>query len=252
MGGVQNIRTVDGMQKTVLFTFMALAIFIPPLGSMPISPSNQPRALILSSTQNRSPMLYADRLTTELKEAGYNVTFLSSNDIGLNLFTATQLDQYDIVIWRTDMYVLGNTTYWYLGEQNNESYAGAIGIRTIAVSNGMLAVSEQFFSSNFLPNSLTHIKLAILMSSMSITIAQTLIAAGVRTTIDLYQAIDWTIAPPSLLDWATWSLVGYLTTGNDVNESIYKTIYNYEYAGSMSDSSLPPISFLGDGNLQIV
>ena len=197
-------------------------------------------------------MLYVDRVTVELKQAGYNVTFLNSNTISLTLFTATQLDQYDIVIWRTDTYILGNTTYWYIGEQNNESYAGAIGIRTIAVSKGMLAVSQGFFSNNFPPNSLTHIKLAILMSSMSITIAEALIAAGVKTTIDLYQTIDWTIAPPSLLDWVTWSLVGYLTTGNDVRDSVYKTIYNYEYVGSTQDNSLPPISFLGNGNLQIV
>jgi len=197
-------------------------------------------------------MLYLDRVTAELKEAGYNVTFLSSNTISINLFTAAQLDQYDIVIWRTDTYVLGNTTYWYLGEQNNESYAGAMGIRSIAVSNGMLAVNEIFFSINFPQSSLTHVKLAILMSSMSITIAQALIAAGVRTTIDLYQTFDSTVAPPSLLDWVTWSLVGYLTTGIDVRDSVYKTIYNYEYAGSVQDTYLPPISFLGDGNLQIV
>jgi hypothetical protein len=195
-------------------------------------------------------MLYVDKVTLGLKEAGYNVTFLSSNTISLSLFTTTQLDQYDIIIWRTNTYVLGNTTYWYLGSQYNESYAGAIGVRTIAVSNGMLAVNQNFF--NFSPNSLAHVKLAILMSSMSITIAQALIAAGVKTTIDLYQTIDWTVAPPSLLDWVTWSLVSFLTTGNDVKDSIYKTIYNYEYAGSIEDSSLPPISFLGNGNLQIV
>jgi len=249
---MRKIRMVDSVQKTMLFAFMALAIFIPPLGSMPISPSNQPRALILSSTQNQYPMIYADRVTAELKEAGYNVTFLSSSTITLNLVTAAQLDQYDIVIWRTDMYVLGNTTYWYLGEQNNETYAGAIGARTIAVSNGMLAVNANFFSNNYGPNSLTHVKLAILMSSMSITIAQALIAAGVKTTIDLYQTIDWTIAPPSLLDWVTWELVGFLTTGSDVSDSIYKTIYNFQYVGSTGNSFLPPISFLGNGNLKIV
>ena len=240
------------MQKTMLFAFMALAIFVPPLGSTPISPSNQPRALIISSTQSQYPMLYSDKVTAELKQAGYNVTFLDSNTITLNLFTAAQLDQYEIVVWRTDTYILGNTTYWYLGEQNNESYAGSIGVRTIAVTNGMLAVDQEFFTSNFAPNSLSNIQLAILMSSMSITIAESLIAAGVKATIDLYQAIDWTIAPPSLLDWVTWSLVGYLTTGNDVSDSVYKTIYNYEYAGSISDSSLPPISYLGNGSLKIV
>ncbi len=238
------------MQKTMFFTLMALAIFIPSMGSMPVTPRYQPRALILSSTQNHYPMLYVDRITSELTQAGYNVTFLNSNTISLNLFTATQLDQYDIVIWRTDNYVLGNTTYWYLGQQNNQTaYEGAIGIRSIEVSNGMLAVDANFFNTNFAPNSLTHIKLAILMASMSITIAQALVTAGVQTTIDLYQPL---LAPPSLLDWATWSLVGYLTTGSNVRDAIYKTIYNYDYASSLDDSYLPPLSFLGNGNLQIV
>jgi hypothetical protein len=240
------------MDRTMFFAFMALAIFIPPLGSMPISPGNQPRTLILSSTQNQYPMLYADTVATELREAGYNVTFLSSSSITLGLFTPVQLDQYDIVIWRTDSYTVGNTTYWYVGEQGNETYAGTIGIRTVAILNGMVAVNSNFFSNNFGPNSLTHVKLAILMSSMSITIAQALIAAGVQTTIDLYQTIDWTVAPPSMLDWVTWSLVGYLTTGNDVRDSIYKTIYNYEYGTYTESGYLPPLAFLGNGNLQIV
>jgi hypothetical protein len=37
-----------------------------------------------------------------------------------------------------------------------------------------------------------------------------------------------------------------------VSDSIAKTIYNYEYVSSLNDIYLPPISFLGDGNLQIV
>jgi len=37
-----------------------------------------------------------------------------------------------------------------------------------------------------------------------------------------------------------------------VRDAIYKTIYNYDYVGSLDDSYLPPISFLGDGNLQVV
>ena len=240
------------LQKAVFFALLALAVFYPPAataGSMPISPKIQLRALILSSTQSQYPMLYLDKVSTELKDAGYNVTFLSGSSITVSFIT-TQLDQYDILIWRTDMYVLGNTTYWYLGEQGNQtSYSEAIGIGSINVANGMLAVSATFLSNTYAPNSLTHLKLAILDSSMSITIAQILIAAGVRTTIDFYQSIT---APASLFDWVTWSLVGYLTTGSTVSDAIYKTIYNYEYVSSLDDSYLPPISFLGNGNLQIV
>jgi len=179
-------------------------------------------------------------------QAGYNVTFLSGSSITVSLVT-TQLDRYDVVIWRTDSFVLGENTYWYLGEQNNQTnFEGAIGIGMVAVSNGMVAVSQGFFTNTFGPNSLAHMKLAILISSMSITIAQTLIAAGVTTTIDFYQNLD---APASLFDWVTQSLVGYMATGSTVSAAIYKTVYNYEYAGSLDDSYLPPISYLGNGNL---
>jgi hypothetical protein len=193
-------------------------------------------------------MQYLDQITTELKDAGYNTTFLSGSAITVHLLT-TQLDQYDIVIWRTDTYVWGNTTYWYLGQQGNQTIGvGTIGIGTIDATNGMLAVSGDFFSNIFGPNSLTHVKLAILASSMSITIGQAFIAAGAKTTIDYYENFD---APAGLFDWVTWSLIGCLTTGSTVSNAVYKTIYNYEYSGSLDAGYLPPISLLGNGNLQI-
>jgi len=235
------------VRKTLFFALVALVVFFRPPGTMPVAPIVQPRALVLSSTQY--PMLYLNKVTTELRDSNYNVTYLSGSAITVN-FIQTQLDQYDLLIWRTDIYVRGNTTYWYLGRQNNQTtYAGTIGIASIAVTNGMVAVSAGFFNKIYDSQSLTHMKLAILISSMSITIAQTFVAAGVKTTIDLYQDLN---APASLFDWITSSLIAYLTTGNTVRESIAKTIYNYEYVGSLDDSYLPPISFLGNGNLQII
>jgi hypothetical protein len=237
------------VQKSVFFAVMALAVFIAPSGIMPpTAPANQPRVLILSSIEKEYPMQYLNQITTELKQAGYNVTFLSGSEVTLYILM-TQLDQYDILIWRTDTYTLGNTTYWYLGQQANETtYAGTIGIKTIDVSNGMLAVSAAFFTKTFGPTSLVHLKLAILISGMSISVAQPFITAGVETTIDFYNTL---LAPTSLFDWVTQALVGYLTTGNSVRDAIYKVIYNYEYVSSLDDSYLPPISFLGNGNLKI-
>ena len=247
------------MQRMCLFLLVALAILVPAPSSMAMSPKAPSRVLILSSVESQYPMQYIVEVTAELQQAGYNVTFVKGAAITVSFIT-TQLDKYDIVIWRTGMYVLGNTTYWYLGEQANQTtqaaYAGAISIRTIDVSNGMLAVSADFLSSNFGPKSLANVKLAILISSMSITIAQIFILAGVKTTIDFYQQESLpgeSVNPPlSLFDWVTQSLVSSLTTGSTVSDSIAKAIYNYEYVSSLNDIYLPPISFLGDGNLQIV
>lgn len=240
------------MQKVVFFALLALAVLVPLHGSMAIAPKMQPKVLILSSIEKQYPMQYMVEMTNDLKQAGYNVTFLKDEAVTVN-FVTTQLDKYDVLIWRTGMYVHGNTTYWYLGEPGNQTsvaaYARSISIGTLDASNGLLGVSANFFSNNYGPKSLANIKLAILISSMSITVAQIFVNAGVKTTIDFYQTLT---APLSLFDWVTRSLVGYLTTGSTVRDSIAKTIYNYEYVSSLDDSYLPPISFLGDGNLQIV
>lgn len=240
------------MEKILFFALLALAILVPPPGSMPIAPKTQPKVLILSSIDKQYPMQYLVELTTDLKQAGYNVTFLKDSAITVN-FVTTQVNKYDILIWRTDMYVHGNTTYWYLGEPGNQTtmaaYARSKSIGTLDASYGVLGVSANFFSINYGPKSLANVKLAILISSMSITIAQILLTAGVKTTVDFYKTLT---APLSLFDWVTKSLVGYLTTGSTVRDSIAKTIYNYDYVSSLDDSYLPPISFLGDGNLQIV
>lgn len=240
------------MQKVVFFALLALAVLVPLHGSMAIAPKMQPKVLILSSIEKQYPMQYLVEITTELKQAGYNVTFVKDGAVTVN-FVTTQLDKYDVLIWRTNMYVHGNTTYWYLGEPGNQTtvaaYARAISIGTLDASNGLLGVSANFLNNNYGPKSLANVKLAILISSMSITIAQIFVNAGVKTTIDFYETLN---APLSLFDWVTKSLVDYLTTGNTVKDSIAKTIYNYEYVSSLDDSYLPPISFLGDGNLQIV
>jgi len=240
------------LQRMFLFALVVLVILVPAPSSMATSPKESSRVLILSSVEGQYPMQYLDEMTAELKEVGYSVTVVRGTAITVSFIT-TQLDKYDIVIWRTDMYVLGNTTYWYLGEQANqttsEAYAGQISLRTIDVSNGVFAISPGFLSNNFGPKSLDNVKLAILISAMSITIGHILIRAGVRTTIDFFSPLN---APLSLFDWVTESLVDYLTTGSTVSDAVAKTLYNYDFGNTPDDSYLPPISFLGDGSLQIV
>jgi len=240
------------LQRVFLFALVVLAILVPAPRGMATSPEAEYRVLILSSVEDQYPMQYLDAMTAELQHVGYSVTFVKGAAITVSFLT-TQLDKYDIVIWRTDMYVLGNTTYWYLGEPANQTTsqanAGAISLRTIDVSNGMFAVSAGFLSTSFGPKSLTNVKLAILMSAMSISIGQIFIRAGVRTTIDFFSPLN---APLSLFDWVTESLVDYLTTGSTVSDAVAKTLYNYDYGNTPDDTYLPPIQFLGDGLLQII
>ena len=243
--------SVGMMQKTIFYAMMALAVFITASCTVPGQVRAQPSVLILSSTQSQEPMQYVDEVTTDLKQAGYSVTFMSDSNISLNEIT-TLLDQYDIFIWRTSTYEIGNITYWYLGRPANETALAAYGTsptRSVDVSNGMVAVSSDFFTINYGPRSLGHVKLAILSASMTITLAQDLIAAGVGTTIDFYNTV---VAPSTEFDYITWSLIGYLTSGNSVSESVTKTLYYFQYLSSLDPNYVPPISFLGNGNLQII
>ena len=242
------------MQRSLFLALLVMFLFLPSSGLVAGAPRSQPRVLILSSVEKQYPMQYLNQETAELQQAGYNVTFLTGNATTVGAIVA-QLDRYSIVIWRTETYNLGNTTYWYLAQPANQTVLSSYGkpAGTIMAANGMVAVSADFFISMFGPKSLSNVKLAILVASVTFPIAQDFIAAGVETTIDFYPNNYYPslTVSSSLFDWVIQSLVGYLTTGSMVKDAVYKTIYNYEYASSLDDSYLPPISYLGNGFLQI-
>jgi len=242
------------MQRILFVALMAMVLFIASPGVMASAPKHQSQVLILSSTEKQYPMQYVNQETSEFEQVGYNVTFLTGNTITLSQLAA-QLDHYDIVIWRTDTYFYGNTTYWYLGQPANQTVLAAYGKPSgaITAANGLLAVSADYFDTIFGPKSLANVKLAIVIASTSHDIAQEFIAAGVETTIDLYPNYYYPTlnVSTSLFDWVIQAVVGYLTTGSMVKDAVYNTIYNYEYASSLDDSYLPPVQYLGNGFLQI-
>ncbi len=240
------------MRKMVLFAFLTIVILLPLSGPMVVQAKAQPKALILSSLEKHSPMGHLDAVTQYLTSTGYNVTFISDTRVTIKLLT-TGLNDYDVVIWRTDVYQRARTTYWYVGESAHQetlhAYASSLAVGWIDATNGILGVSVDFFRNNFGQNSLANVKVAILVSSMSISIANAFVKAGAKATVDYYASFT---APSSLFDYVTQSLVQYLAAGNTVNDSIAKTMNNFAIVGTPEDSYLPPISYLGDGTTTII
>jgi len=107
-----------------IFGMANVAGFAPPLFSTPTTPTGHGKALILSSLEQYAPMGYRSQITQDLTYAGYNVTFMKDANITVN-FLQTQLNNYEVFIWRTNVYSWNHTTYYYVGQLNDNSTAQA-------------------------------------------------------------------------------------------------------------------------------
>lgn len=243
------------LRKMVLFAIVAIMVLLPLSGALPASAKYHPKALILSSLERYSPMGHLDAVTNDLTSAGYNVTFVSDTAVTINLLT-TQLNDYDVVIWRTDVYERARITYWYLGElvdqETSQAYASGVAAGWLDNSHGILGVSIDFFRYHFTSGSLANVKVAILMSSMSLSIANVFIQAGVKATVDYYASFS---AASNLSDYVTQLLIECLAAGNTVKDSVTNTVNRFAslvVSGSLDPNYLPPVSYLGDGTLTII
>ncbi len=249
-----SVAKALGLRKTVLLVIIAIVVLFPIAGPALTSAKEQPKALILSSFERFSPMAHVNTITSLLMRAGYNVTFLSDTSVTVNLLT-TQLNDYDVVIWRTEVYARGAVTYWYVGELANhatlQAYAPDAATGRVDGSNGILGVDLAFFHYHFNPGSLANVKLAILMSSMSLSIAKIFVDAGVKSTVDYFASFSNAF---SLTDYVTQTVVENLAAGNTVKDSVVNTVNTFIsilLADSLDPSYMPPVSYFGDGAVTI-
>src|SRR5512137_2862834 len=101
------------MKKILFAVILALVIVFPTTSVAALSPRAQvqPRAVILSSLNGLVPLGYYGKLMiSNLKYAGYNVTFLADNAVTVD-FLVHHLNDYDVVIWRTNTFNYIHTTY---------------------------------------------------------------------------------------------------------------------------------------------
>jgi hypothetical protein len=200
--------------------------------------------------------LYGDIISNDLKHAGYQVTFVNDSAVTID-FLLTQLNNYDVIIWRTNTYTFAHTTYWYVGEVVNgvtqQKYASDFSQGWIDGNAGILGVDLDFFNNHFSPGSLSNVKLILLISSNSDAVGQVLVSAGAHAVVVCNGVISLEFG---IMDDLTGQLVSYLAGGNDVYDAVFNTVA--PYASNMTPKDpldtvyAPPFWYLGDGTVTIV
>ena len=242
------------MKRIILVAIVTFVILLPSVFTVPSSGHNQGKALILSSIQGNSHMGYANVITDYLANAGYEVTFLNDTAVTINLLT-TQLNNYDVVIWRTDNYQRAHTVYWFVGEISNQktlqNYQSDFRSGWIDDTYGILGVSLDFLRTHFTTESLANVKLAILVSSVSAGIAEVFVRAGVKSAVDYFGNFSHSF---SMTDYVTRLVVEYLAKGYTVNDAIVNTVTRFltiRHDSPLDAGYVPPVWYLGDGTVTI-
>jgi hypothetical protein len=229
--------------------------FSPPLVTMPfVSPQKQ--AVILSSLDQVYPMAqYNKDITHYLNQLGYQVTTLTDSEVTLNLLL-TQLNNYSIIIWRTNTYTWKHVEYWYVGQLANSAvetqYATDFAQGWINGNAGILGVSMNFFTEHFTSGVLSNVKLMILMSSDSDVFASTFVNAGATTVIFCNGAIGLAFGE---IDDLTNQVVAGLTMGQSVYTAVYGAVSpNVQHSNPddpLDTGYTPPFWYVGDGTLTL-
>jgi len=239
---VGNVRSVLGMT--------------PPRISPPLRAQGSKTAVILSSLEHTFPMgQYGADITYYLTHAGYQVTELSNTNVTVD-FLLTQLNNYSIVIWRTNTYTWKHVEYWYVGQLATPAveiqYASDFALGYMNGNAGILGVNLNFFSENFTSGRLSNVQLMILIATDSDSFAEFFLNAGAATVIFANGAIDLSFG--QIDDLATQVVAG-LYMGQNVYDAVYNVVspfvQNTNPEDPLDSSYTPPFWYEGNGTLTI-
>ena len=245
------------MKKILFAVILALVIAFPTsVAALPPRAPVQHRAVVLSSLNALVPLGYYGKLMiSNLKHAGYNVTYLADNAVTID-FLVNHLNDYDVVIWRTNTFNYVHTTYWYVGEKVNDAtaqkYTYDFARGWINGHAGILGISQDFIFQYFSSNSLNHVKLLLFISSNGNSLAPQFITAGASSVIFCNGVISLQFG---LIDDLTNALLSYLSAGQSVLTSVYNTVSPFNQGEQPKDNLdstyVPPFWFLGNGSATI-
>lgn len=193
-------------------------------------------------------------ITSPLTAAGYIITYLVDNQVTVKVL-ATQLNKYDVVIWRTNVYTHEHTTYWYVGETLNQAtsqeYSSDFSAKWLDSSHGIIGASPGFFQRHFGWGTLSNVKVAILVSSVSSTLASFLLNGGVRSVVEFCSSISLEFGT---VDIVTGTLMNYLSKGYDVADAVSSTVTPYltmQPRDPLDSVQVPALAFTGDATVTI-
>jgi hypothetical protein len=243
------------MRRTLLL-FIAALMVSTPMSTIVHGSSTHGNALILSSVDNTEPFgRYGSYITTTLEKIGYSVTTLTNQQITVD-FLLSSLNGFDFIIWRTDDYVWAHTTYWYVGQHASQSvlskYANDISKNALDVHAGIVGVNPLFFQRHFSTVSLSNVKLAVLLTSISNSLAYSFSKAGAHAVIF---CLGDTSLQFGLIDDLATQVIAYLAMGYTLDSAIWTTITPYLSNNPPEDQldtvPAPPFWYIGDGSTTI-
>ena len=181
--------------------------------------------MILSSLEQVYPMGQYDQMIAHyLNSAGYQVTTLTNTAITID-FLLTQLNNYNIIIWRTDTYNWKHIEYWYVGELANSAtetkYSSDFAEGWINGNAGILGVSPDFFRNHFTSSMLSNVKLMMLISTDSDSLIGFFLNAGASAVIFCIGTISLAFG---LVDDVTNQLAAYLANGQSVYDAVFRVV----------------------------
>lgn len=241
------------MQKPLLAIILVITVALTLVMAIPVH-AQQQQALIISSLEKYAPTEYLDRMIGYLTQDGYNVTVVKDTAVTLNFLT-TQLNNYDLVFWRTNVYEWYHVTYWYVGELTNKAttqvYSQDFAKGYLDGTNAIIGVSINFLVEHFPRGSLSRVKLAVLESSISANIANVFLTAGVKGTVDYYQTFSLQFSDT---DGFTAIVLAYLTSGLSLQNAVWQTITPYitqHFPDPTEQIDIPPVWYMGNATLTI-
>jgi hypothetical protein len=226
------------------------------LPANPISTQAQRKALILSPVNELVPMRNLDlsNINNSLTLAGYTVTYAADTAVTLNLVT-TQLNAYDIIILRTNVYDHFHTTYYYIGQLDSSatalSYASDFATGALDNSHGHLGASISFFYNHFGHGSLSNVRLVVLVTSMASSLASIFVNAGVKSVINFDGVFSLQFG---VVDYVTGVVIRFLARGYDVADSVSLTMapfLNLNLRDPIDYLSVPSLVYTGDYTVTI-
>lgn len=245
------------MKKILFAVILALVIAFPTsVAALPTRAPVQHNAVVLSSLNALVPLgYYGTLMISNLKHAGYNVTYLADTKVTID-FLVNHLNDYDVVLWRTNTFNYIHTTYWYVGEKVNDAtaqkYTYDFAEGWINGHAGILGVSQDFINQYFTSKSLNHVKLILFISSDGNSLAPQFVTAGAASVIFCNGVISLQFG---LIDDLTNALVTYLAAGQNVLTSVYNTVSPFNQGEQPKDNLdstyTPPFWFVGNGALTL-
>jgi len=185
---------------------------------------------------------------SEVEDAGYQVDVLLNEKVTIE-FLKTGLAAYDLIILRTDSFVLGGNTYYCSGEptsfETRVRLANEIASQEVRV--GVCVGFSAIFLHNSYPEDTLQPGLVYAVGSGTAELAWAFLGAGSAVFAGYYE--DWSLSW-GRMDSLSIKLFHYLGLGYSVKDAMIQ-LDGYMHRGHGNTANWPSLFWAGNGNIGI-